>query len=183
MSVVDLSAHRLAPLDIAVGGGVVYEIRPSADDLRRMGVFTAAAEGAIRDGTDDDAPMSAIRDRMDADDYDLLDSNESLARVQLGKVAYEKMVADGIPAPDIVAFGRYSMNYHVRGKLFADAVLAANTATDDGAAEDAGAEFPKLSKSGRSTASGSRTKTASTVATARSRSISAKSNTRKRTAK
>lgn len=176
MTTVDLSAHRLAPLDIAVGGGLVYEIRPSADDLRRMGIFSAAAEQAIRAGTDEDAPIASIRDLMDPDDYDLLDSNESLARVQLGTTAYERMVADGIPAPDIVAFGRYSMNYHTRGKAFADAVLALASAPD-GDATEGGAPFPKRSKSGPRTASASPTKTASTRGTAGSRRTSGKSST------
>ncbi len=175
MAVVDLSSVRLAPLDIAAGDGTIYEIRPSADDLRRMGVFTAAAEAAIRAGTSASASVSAIRDRMDPADYDLLDSDESLARVQLGSAAYERMVADGIPAPDIFAFGRYSMDYHTKGQNYATAVLATVTRSED--AEPV-ADFPKASKSGRRTESGSRTKTASTSGTGRSRSGYATSSSR-----
>lgn len=185
MPVKDLSSSRLAPLDINVGGGFIYEIRPSADDLRRMGVFTAAAEAAMRDGVGADDSVSAIRDRIDPEDYDLLDSNETLARVQLGDAAYDAMVRDGIPAPDIYRFGRYSMNYHTRGEQFADAVLAAETgapASDEG--EDGEVvDFPKPSTTGRSTASANRSKTARTAGTAGSRSTSGKSSTRKRTGK
>lgn len=175
MTVVDLSSVRLAPLDIDAGGGKVYQIRPTADDLRRMGVFTAAAEAAIREGTSASASVSAIRDRMDPDDYDLLDSDESLARVQLGGVAYGQMVKDGIPAPDIFAFGRYSMDYHTKGQNYAAAVFASVVRSDD--AEPV-AGFPKASKSGRRTASVSRTKTASTKGTGGSRSDSGKSSSR-----
>jgi hypothetical protein len=174
MTTVDLSAHRLAPLDIAVGGGVVYEIRPSADDLRRMGVFNAAAEQAIRASMEDSTSVAELRDLMDPEDYDMLDSNETMARVQLGDAAYERMVADGIPAPDIYAFGRYSMNYHTRGRAVADLMLGASDKQADTEGEPA---FPKPSKSGRSTASASRTKTASTSATGRSRNTSGKSST------
>lgn len=180
MTVVDLSAHRLAPLEIDAGGAI-YQVRPSADDLRRMGVFTAAAEQVLRAGAKPGDSVASIRDLIDPEDYDLLDSNETLARVQLGSETYDRLVADGVPAPDIYVFGRYSMYYHVHGKAYADAAFAIQSVAE--IASESDAEFPKRSKSGRPTASASRTKTASTKGTGGSRSTSASGSTRRSSAK
>lgn len=173
----DLSAGRLQPLTINAGGGLTFDIRPTADDMRRMGLFVAAAEAGIRVGVKSDDSVESLRDRLDPDDYDLLDSNESLARVQLGSTMYDRMVAGGIPLPDVYMFGQYSMNYHTKGAAFADRVLELTMEQKPADDVESAATFPKPSKSGRSTASESRARTARTAATASSRRTSGKTST------
>lgn len=174
--------QALDTLEVDVSG-TVYAIVPSADDLRRMGELRRATDRARRANVNGSTKADDLRALLRPEDRDMLDDDVIMLRVELGSDTYDRMVADGVPLPTIEAIARYSFMYHVMGEAVAD--LTRTVPADDDSDTDAAGDtvFPKPSKSGRPTASGSRTKTASTSGTDRSRNGSGKSNTRRHTPK
>lgn len=191
MAVVDFSdsASMLQPLDLKLGDRI-YEVRPTADDLARMlkmrraislSAFERAEQARAAEAKKIDPPEPRpLRDFLEDEDRVMAEDDVVFTRIQLGDDAYEAMIADGLPFPNIRRMADYSYNYHIGGREYADAMLVIREklADPDADEDDDAAEFPKASKTGRATASASRTKTASTSATARSRRTSGKSSTR-----
>lgn len=85
-----------------------------------------------------------------------------LGVLSLGQDVYDQMIADAIPGKHVDQAALYALYYWVLGRDTADKIIEA---TAEAAHGTGGAQAPKASKTGRSTASGSRTKTASTPTT------------------
>lgn len=88
--------------------------------------------------------------------------NTPVGVLSLGKDVYDQMVADDLPEKHIDQAALYALYYWVLGRDTADKIIEA---TAEAAHGTGGAQAPKASRTGRSTASGSRTKTASTPTT------------------
>jgi len=86
---------------------------------------------------------------------------DPLPVLTLGRDVYDRMIADGVTQTTIDRVGYYALHYWARGKAQADFLAAAMWGT-----ADAGPKARRPSKSGRSTGSASRTRTASTRTTA-----------------
>lgn len=172
MSVKDLTDLLTPPLPLAIRGKKYTVPPPDAAAGRLLGRLLAIGMRAAAAGDDSVDLDAEVSDGFTEQEIAALDKPGALERLALSDQIYEQMVADGWPGPDIVKFGRYAALYWIFGEEVADRSMFPTSA-------DAGAAFPKASKTGPRTASGNRTKTASTKATGRSRTTSATPSTRK----
>lgn len=92
---------------------------------------------------------------------------EDLAILTLGRVVRDQMIADGLSEMTIARAGYYGMWFWAVNEAFADWICGQMwSATPVDEVTDTAPKAPKRSKSGRSTASANRTRTASTRTTA-----------------
>lgn len=162
MAFKDLSAHLAPDLEIPLGGKV-YRVSPPSKDVGLKLTAINAVGVALFHSMSAECPTCgrAGAPEVPAATRELYDS---LGSVDLGELslgdAYLEMVEDGVPGPHVDTAALYALYFWTMGEAVADAIM-------DAQAEAKGA--PKAvtaprrrSKSGRSGASGSRTKMAST---------------------
>ena len=153
----DLTSFLMPDLELKLGGHTYTCPPPTQGDGLRLAAIVSAGTTAAGGGQIDEDTTRLLAQMDDVDD---------IARIALGTAAYEQMVKDGVPGPHITQAGTYAMYYWVLGGQTADAMF--ETMYGDG-----GAAAPKAQPTGRSTASGNRTRTASTRATGSRRAKSA----------
>lgn len=149
MALKDLTEYFVADLDLPYRGKV-YSCPPPSQHNGLVLAAIVAAGTNIYAGQAPDAATQAL--------LDSLDDTSDISRISLGETAYDQMVADNVPGPHIAQLGSYAMYYWVLGEPTADAMFASLYGQGDDAA-------PKAQPTGRATASGSPTRTASTRAT------------------
>lgn len=159
---VDFTSWVSPDLELTLGGHT-YQVRPpSVARGRQITACVVRAEinlGLVQGTIPDD--LAAVLEQI---------ATDPLGVITLGRDVYDRMVADEVPVLDIDRAAYYAMWFWARGKGMADWVANLMWAPDQNTLDE-GEQGPKArrrprSKSGRSTASGSRTRTASTPTTA-----------------
>lgn len=159
MAAVDFTDWAVGDLVLTIGGKE-YRSKPPTVGQGKL-LLALAVQAEVR--------LGLVEGDMPADLAELVDAAATtpLSETSLGKETRERLVSDGVNPETIRRMGIYGIFYWVRGKERADLLAEAMWRKED--EEAAEAEAPKgrrPSKSGRSTASGSPTKTASTRTTA-----------------
>lgn len=161
MPTVDFAAWLTPSLDLPLGGRI-YSVRPPsverASQLLALAVKSEIGLGLVAGPLPDD--LQAICDKL---------AGSAFAPVPLGPDVYDQMVADGVPSMDIDRVAYYAMHYWARGQAQADVIAelmwGADRDAGSGGGDSAHPKAPRGSRSGRRTASASRTPTASTPTT------------------
>ena len=155
MGSVDFAEWVEPSLDVTIGGGQYSCPPPSVAKARIIVALAVLAEHRL--GLAPGDPDPEIVALIDA-------QTDSLSVVTLGQPVYDRMVADGLTQMTIDRVGYYALHYWARGKAQADWLAAAMWAPDAEPGE-AAPKARRRSRSGPSTASVNRTKTASTRTT------------------
>jgi hypothetical protein len=155
----DFSAWVVPDLVLTLGGRTYTVQPPSVSRARQVLALSIASDAQLARR---DLPES-VQTVVDA-------ITDPLAVVTLGQDVYDQLVADGVPAEVVKRMGFYGLHFWTSGKDKADRLAQALWAADDGEWDGADPKAPAAprsrSRSGRSTASGSRTRKASTRTTA-----------------
>jgi len=157
MPSVDFAAWVEPNLDVTLGGRDYSVPPPNVAKAKIIVALTVVSEhnlGLIKG--DPDPEVVAIVDAQ----------TDSLSMVTLGRDIYDRMVADGVTQITIDRVGYYALHYFARGKSQADWLAAAMWSPDVKDVTDTAPKAQKRSRSGRSTGSANRTRTASTRTTA-----------------
>lgn len=160
MSATDFEAWAAPPLELKLHGRI-YVIQPPTVDAARK-LLAAAVRGEVN--------LGLVEGPVPAEVEAILDTIEEGEHPALGPV-WQQMVDDRIPTATIDRTAYYATFFWARGKQYADS-LGKLLWTPREATEGTGGVAPKDSsrpKIGRRTASASRTKTAGTPTTGRSR--------------
>jgi len=154
---VDFTAWVEPDLDVTLGG-VQYSCPPpsvaKAKIIVALAVVSEHRLGLVKD--DPDPELVALTEAQD----------DPLAVITLGRDIYNRMVADGVTQITIDRVGYYALHYWARGKAQADWLAVAMWSPYIGEQAEETPKARRRSKSGPSTASANRTKTASTPTTA-----------------
>jgi len=159
MTYLDFNAWATPNLNVTLAGHNYSAAPPSVEQMKVILAFAARAENDLQ------AEPGVLDPALDA----ICEAQKvPLAVVTLGQDIYDQMIADGIDQATTDRVGYYGIHYWARGKERADFLAEAMWTPKN---EEAIAAAPKApqdrrSKSGRSTASASRTRTASTPTTA-----------------
>ena len=155
MPTVDFAEWVEPNLDVALGGGQ-YSCPPPS--VAKANIIVALAVLA-------EVRLGLVPGPPDADLVALVDAQaDSLPVITLSRPVYDRMVADGVTQTTIDRVGYYAMHYWARGKVQAD-WLAAAMWSPDAEPGEAAPKTRRRSRSGPSTASANRTRTASTPTT------------------
>ena len=159
MPSVDFTAWATPNLEVTLAGHDYSAKPPSVAQAKVILAFAVIAEHGL----------DLVKGEPDPELVALTKAQKvPLAAVSLGQDVYDQMIADGIDQATTDRVGYYAMHFWARGKAQADWLAQAMWATPD--TEEVTAATPKApqdrrSKSGRNTASASRTRTASTRTT------------------
>lgn len=158
MSVFDFAEFAEPNLEIPLHGITYSSPPPSVENAAVILALHAQARiGLNMDEGPLDAQLLALIEKKASD--------VPLAVLTLGQDVYDALVAAGESPTTINRMGYYAMLYWARGEEYALALSRAMW-TPDAKAAESGPKALRRSKSGRSTASANRTRTASTRTTA-----------------
>jgi len=158
MPSVDFTSWATPNLEVTLAGHDYSVKPPSVAQAKIILAFAVIAEH----------DLGLVKGDLDPDLVALTKAQKvPLAVVSLGQDVYDQMIADGIDQATTNRVGYYAVHFWARGKAQADWLAQAMWTPKN---EEATAAAPKApqdrrSKSGRSTASASRTRTASTRTT------------------
>lgn len=173
MPVKDLSAYLAPNLELPWNGRTFVVPPPTKDVGLKLAAVNAAGVAAFMSMSDQcpTCGRSGAPEELPERTKELLAQveNMDLGELSLGP-AYREMVDAGVPAPDLAMFEVYALYYWTLGEEAADQIMAARQAPGGGSPKD----HPSPSKSGRSTAKGSRSRT-STASRSTGRTSSRKS--------
>ena len=157
MSAFDFTEFAEPNLEIPLHGVTYSSKPPSVEDAAIILALHAQARIGLNldEGPLDVALLALIEKKA---------SDVPLAVLTLGRDVYDALVAAGESPTTINRVGYYGMLYWARGEEYAVALSRAMWAPESEAVES-GPKAPRRSKSGRSTVSASRTRTASTRTT------------------
>lgn len=162
----DLTAWLTPDLSLSLGGRT-YIVRPPSVEaglnLTALNVAGVAGYLAVQGACPTCGRTGALEVTDEINErYEAL-KDTPLGILSLGKDVYEQMIADDLPEKHIDTAALYAMYYWTMGEAAADNLLTAMSEADQPSGV---VGTPKASKSGPSTASGSRTKTGFTRTTA-----------------